>query len=215
MSEVVIDLRSMQVWEGGAGLLSWVAYPSDELKRHRYFTGLGQAIAKFDPAADFHGGCDRWGISDELRDTPYSRAREWARMGSKKIATRVVAGLIALPMVCELRFGEPATLVSGVERLSLDQLSAYYRLLTNESDPENVEKRTLRWSRPVLHLAASFAHYQRLAQRELGRRGDPLELLVHEDALRNVVGHAELLVVPLAQVTRLDPESDIRVRIIG
>jgi len=215
MLEVVIDLRSMPVWEGGAALLSWVAYPGDELKRHRYFVGLAQAFAKRNPGADFDRACDRGGISADLRATSYRRAREWTRLGSKKIATRIVAGLIALPMVCAIRFGEPAALVPGVERLSFNELSAYYQPLTGESDSENVEKRTFRGSRSVLHLAAALAQYERLAQGELGREGDPLEVLDFEDALRNVVGHAEQLLVDLAQTVQLDPERDIRIRLIG
>src|SRR4051794_33357358 len=91
----------------------------------------------------------------------------------------------------EAMHGRPPMLPKGIERLSINQIGTFM-LDGVETDPSNLETRTWRPSRPVLHLAAAMAGVIDGMQRAGVKRVSTEDVLWTQALVEAIVREAEL-----------------------
>jgi len=193
MAQIEIDLTAMPLWEAGAVVISHVAFPlpARAAQRDRYFDGLcGKHIRTH---ADGDGGWARapqWIKPAHALLTP-QQLKSATKTGDARMSERLLAGAMALPLMCEEIFGEPAELRAGVKRLSVASIAEHFKPVSAESDAENLLKRTWRPTLPVLHIASAAVVYERWAEAELGRIGRATDIMNDTRALLFVLEKAE------------------------
>lgn len=215
MDPIEIDLASMPVWEAGAVLLSHVAYPQKDQaeKRDRYCDGLcGKHIRTH---AEHDGD---WARSPQLIKPAHAlltpaQLQSATKSGDARMAERLVAGAMALPLMHEAIFGSPAELRAGIKRLSIASLSEHFKRISAESDAENIGKRTWRPTLPVIHAASALIVYERWTEAELGRVGRATDVMNDASALLAVIDKAEEHEAIVIAALAVKPETLLRFRI--
>jgi hypothetical protein len=124
----------------------------------------------------------------------------------------MVAARMACPFLIEAETGWVSNLPSSVKRLSINAMSELVLEDAGYSDPENVETRIWRPSRPVIHLASAVHNYLHLIEiEELGLGG----LLTRREVIENVIRNAEYCeaLVGRSKRLRVNPEKLVRLRL--
>jgi hypothetical protein len=87
---------------------------------------------------------------------PEREAKRRTRTLHRRMRDRMVAARMSLGFFREGVSKESAPLPPSMKRLSLNELSRLVQPQTGQSEPENVEHRVWRMSRPVIHIAAAM-----------------------------------------------------------
>jgi len=122
----------------------------------------------------------------------------------------MVAARMAGPCLIEAQTGELPKLPGGIQRFSINVMSEVVLKDAGYSDPENVETRIWRPSKPVIHLASAVQNYLHLIEiEELGLGG----LLTRRAVIENVIRNAEYCETLVSMSKRLNVNPDVLVRL--
>jgi hypothetical protein len=214
MSIHFIDLKRLEVYEAGALIVSLLAYPGeseqDDQRRCGAFTSLCACALRVRGETD-----PDWATRRQLVKPLYTFQTEHdcnrgLRTLPLRLHERMVAARMASPFLIEAQTGEVPKLPSSVKRLSINAMSELVLDDAGYSDPENVETRIWRPSRPVIHLASAIQSYLHLiAIEELGLGG----LLTRRAVIENVLRNAEYCEALVGRSKRLHVDPDILVRL--
>jgi hypothetical protein len=146
---------NLQPFEVGATLFAALAFPSpkeEDARRNAANAWCAEVIgrtAAADPALreELRGSFPEYAALDQRE------IKRRLRTARRRFRDRMVAARMARAFVIEALTGTPARLPAGMARLSLNQLSELVKREAGQHDPENVEKRVWRPSRPAIHLA--------------------------------------------------------------
>jgi hypothetical protein len=127
-----------------------------------------------------------------------------------RLHERMVAARMAYPFLMEAQTGEVSKLPGGLKRLSINAMSELVLEDAGYSDPENVETRIWRPSRPVIHLASAVQNYLRFIEIEAAGL---YWLLTCRAVVENVIRNAEYCEALVGRSKRLHVDPDILVRI--
>jgi hypothetical protein len=161
-----IDFNRLEVYEAGALLVTLLAYPGesrhDDERRSRVHASLCACTLR----ALYETDLD-WASSLQLVKPTYAfqTERDYQRGLSqlkRRLRDRMIAARIAYPFLKEAENGEVPKLPSSVKRLSINAMSELVLKDAGYSEPENVETRIWRPSRPVIHLASAVHGYLHL-----------------------------------------------------
>ena len=139
------------------------------------------------------------------------RNRGWGTLW-RRLHGRMVAARMAYPFLMGAQKGEVPRLPAGVKRLSINAMSELVLEDAGYSDPENVETRIWRPSRPVIHLASAVQNYLHLIEiEELGLYW----LLTRREVIENVLRNAEYCEALVGRSTKLcvNPDELIKLRL--
>ena len=219
MTLVLIDFDQLEVYEAGALLLTWLAYPhenkEDDERRSRVHAALCacalRAKCEMDPVwANAPQSVRPIHLCQTERDLNRS-----LRTLPRRLRDRMVAARMAYPFLKEAETGEVPELPPSVKRLSINQMAELVLTDAGHTDPENVETRIWRESRPVIHLASAVHGYLHLAE----AKAEPLGLgplvtdrSILEYVIRNAE-HCECLVAGSGGL-RVDPEKLVKIRLV-
>lgn len=220
MTKHVIDFDRLEVYEAGATLLTLLACPSakdtDEVRGGFHATLCSLALqvqAVIQP---------EWARSPQsIKPLYFLRSdRDIARdlkLLARRLRDRAVAARMAIAFLKEAETGEPPTLPEGLKRLSINELSKLVLPDSGQRDPENIETRIWRPSRPVIHLAAATQVLMQMTERAIKRRLTFWDVLFNRDVIEWLVTAAETYEGLIGRSTRMhvDPELLIRVRLAG
>ena len=213
-----IDLNRVQVYEAGAMLVTHLAYPGDsawgEEQRAQLHgalcTCMLQAMSYVDPA---------WAISPQPVKPIYASLTERDckrsfRKLPRLLRDRMVAARMAYPFLKEAEGGEALELPADIRRLSLNQMAELVLADARHSDPENVEARIWRPSRPVIHLASAVHGYLHVVEPADALLGF-VPLMTDRIVLEYVVRQAEYCesLVAKSKRLRINPEMLIKIRL--
>ena len=221
MAKYVIDLDRLEIYEAGAILLTLLACPgakdakdTDEVRGgfHQTLCSMAlQAQALIDP---------EWARSPQsikplyLLRSDRDIARDLKLLG-RRLRDRAVAARMAIAFLKEVETGEPPRLPAGLTRLSINELSKLVLPDSGQRDPENVESRIWRPSRPVIHLAAATQVLMQMTERAIKRQLTFWDVLFNQDVIEWVVTAAKRYERLIGRSTRMhvDPKLLIRVRL--
>jgi hypothetical protein len=121
---------------------------------------------------------------------------------------------MAYPFLKEAESGELFELPASLKRLSLNQMAELVLTDARYSDPENVETRIWRPSRPVIHLASAVHGYLHSVEPETELLGF-VPLMTDHIVLEYVVRCAEYCesLVTKSRRLRINPETLIKIRL--
>jgi hypothetical protein len=214
----LIDFNRLDVYEAGAMVVTFLAYPgdsaSDEERRaqlHRTLcAGMFGAICDVDPdwatspqpVKPIYGSLPERDCNRSLRGVP------------RRLHDRMVAARMAYPFLKEAESGGKFDLPAGIKRLSINEMAAFVSTDAGQSDPENVETRIWRPSRPVIHLASAAHGYLHLVGPKEQRFGF-VPFMTDREALGYVVRNAEYFesLVAKSRRLRINPEALIKFRL--
>ncbi len=220
MSEISIDFNELEVYKAGAFLLTLLAYPGerdvDEARSsaHKALCSLAlQALAQADPV---------WAETPQPIKPVYilcsdKEIEKNLKALQRRIRDRMAAARMAIAFLKDAETGKPPPLPEGVKRLSINELSRLVLSDTTQSDPENIESRIWRPSRPVIHLAAALQALMQLVARAAGPPVTFWNVLLYRDVLEWVVTEAQRYeeLIGKSQRIHIDPNMLIRVRLAG
>jgi hypothetical protein len=169
-----IDFNHLEVYEAGALLVTLLAYPGesrhDDGPRSRLHASLCACVLR----APYETDPD-WSISPQLAKPVYmlqskSDCERGLRQLKRRLRDRMIAARMAYPFLKGAENGEVPKLPTSVKRLSINAMSELVLEDAGYSEPENVETRIWRPSRPVIHLASAVHGYLHLGteHEELG-----------------------------------------------
>ena len=213
-----IDFKRLEVYEAGALLVTLLAYPGEseheEERRSRVHTSLCacalRAIYEVDP--------DR-AVSPQLIKPIYAFQTErncslGLRTLPRRLRHRMIAARMAYPFLKEAESGQAPQLPAPLRRLSLNAMAELVLEDAGHSDPENVETRIWRQSRPVIHLASAVHGYLHLVEAKTKPNGlGPL--MTSRQVIEYVIRSAEYCasLVARSEGLRVDPEQLIKIRL--
>ena len=213
--QIDVSFTQMEVYECGAKLLALLACPADseEARREELYLSLcGRALWSRYLAAP-----DDW---TPITVRPQHVFRHPDRIDSdvafvgKRFGERMVAGRMAVPFFWHAELGDRLMLPRQIERLSVNQMAEYVLEDAGLADPENVESRFWRPSRPVIHLAAAAFIGQ-----QMKKAGEPFSqetFLLNRELIECVLRKAEELETLIANDPKfpVKPDQLIRFRIV-
>ena len=218
MRLIVIDFDRLEVYEAGALLLTWLAYPGenkgDDERRARVHAALCacalRARCEMDP---------NWASLPQLIKPIYlcqteRECNQSFRTFPRRLRDRMVGARMAYPFLMEAETGELPELPPSVKRLSINQMAELVLTDAGHTDPENVENRIWRESRPVIHLATAVHGYLHRVEAKTGPLGlGPL--FFHRSILEYVIRNAEHCEALVARSSGLhvDPEKLLKIRL--
>lgn len=204
-SFVELSFARSPVYEVGAVLLALLSCPKpeEEARRAELLASLcGRAI-----------GLQHLADPDDI--TPITIAPQYildqkliqrdTRFVSKRLGERLVAGRMMIPFLQRAAMGQAPPLPNGVKRLSLNEMSSFVLEDAGLSDPNNIELRIWRPSRPVIHLASALA----IVGQQFLAQDAPLEfdsLLQSRELIEFVLAEAE----KIAKLIASDPTSPVK-----
>jgi hypothetical protein len=212
-----IDFDQSTVYEAGALVITWLAYPDgNEDLRDRVHAALCacaiRATAENDP---------EWANAPQMLKPIYALRTETEisrglRQLKRRLRDRMVAARMAYPFLHEVNFGEPPILPPGVKRLSINAMSELVLEDAGQSDPENVKTRVWRPSLPVIHLATAVHGFLHLSEKAADPPGIG-SLIFHRDVIEYVVRNAEACesLVGRSPRIRVKPDRLIKFRLSG
>jgi len=216
MTEHLIDLNRIEVYEGGATLLSLLAYPGDREEETR--AGVHASLCHHALRIICEIAPD-WALWPQRIKPIYAlrTAREInrdLRTLQRRLRDRKAAGRMAIGFL-KAAVGSPVVgLAAGRSRLSIDQMARLVLDDTGQTYPENVEARIWRPSLPAIHIASAFEVFLQIAEPGMGKIG--LEtFLLNRGAIAGVVRAAEYHASIIALNPRLpiDPARLIKIRL--
>lgn len=218
MRLIVIDFDRLEVYEAGALLLTWLAYPRDSTDDDEIRSRVHEALC----ACALRARCEMapvWASSPQLIKPTYLSQTEREcnrslRTLPRRLRDRMVAARMAYPFLMAAESGEVPKLPASVKRLSINQMAELVLSDAGQTDPENVKTRIWRESRPVIHLASAVHGYLHLAEGKTEAVGlGPL--LSCRPVLEYVIRNAEHCeaVVARSGGLRVDPEQLLRIRL--
>jgi hypothetical protein len=211
-----VDFRRLEVYEVGAWLLTWLAFPgereSEEVRSRVHASLCAYALrAKYETDAD-------WLVSPQSIKPIYALRPQFdidrdLKTLQRRLRDRMIAARMAIGFLKEAITGEVPKLPAGIKRMSVNQMA---RLVLDDAgftDPENVETRIWRPSLPVIHLATAIQVMLQRAEPITGPLG--LEsLLLDHGIIELVVRTAQFHETVIAQSRHLkmDPATLVRIR---
>jgi hypothetical protein len=220
VSEIAIDFNKLEIYEAGGLLLTVLAYPgardADEARSsaHKALCSLAlQALAQADPV---------WAETPQPIRPIYilcsdKQIEKSLRALQRRIRDRMAAARMAIAFLKDAEATKPPPLPEGVKRLSINELSKLVLSDTTQSEPENIETRIWRPSRPVIHLAAALQVLMQLGVKAAGSPVTFFHVLLYQDVIRWVVTEAQKYeeLIEKSQQIHVDPSMLIRVRLAG
>jgi hypothetical protein len=188
-----IDFNRLEVYEAGALLVTLLAYPGeskdDDEQRSRVHACLCACTLRARSETD-----PDWATSPQLVKPIYTLQSErdcvrCLRQLKRRLRDRMVAARMAYPFLREVDTGEAPELPPSVKRLSINAMSELVLEDAGYNEPENVETRIWRPSRPVIHLASAVHGYLHL-HAEIEALG-LAPLLTRRDVIEYVIRSAE------------------------
>jgi hypothetical protein len=161
-----IDFNRLEVYEAGALLVTLLAYPGDNKHDDERRSQVHASLC----ACTLRALCDTdpdWSTSPQLAKPIYLRQSEsdcnrGLRQLKRRLRDRMVAARMAYPFLKEAESGKAPELPTGIKRFSINAMSELVLDDAGYSEPENVETRIWRPSRPVIHLASAVHGYLHL-----------------------------------------------------
>ena len=162
-----IDFRQLDVYEIGAMLVTWLAFPGEkesEERRSRVHASLcayalrakyqtdPESLVSPQPIKPLHALRPQWDIERDLRTL------------ERRFRDRMIAARMAIGFLKEAVTGEVPKLPAGINRISVNQMSRLVLDDAGYTDPENVETRIWRPSLPVIHLATAVQVMLQIAE---------------------------------------------------
>jgi len=211
-----IDFRQLEVYEIGAMLVTWLAFPGEkesEDRRGRVHASLCAYALRAKHQSD-----PEWLVSPQPIKPLYALRTQWdidrdLRTLERRFRDRMIAARMAIGFLKEAVTGEVPTLPAGIKRLSVNQMALMVLDDTGYTEPENVETRIWRPSLPVIHLATAIQLILHLAEPRTGRLGLEVLLLdrgIIELVVRTADYHRSVIIQSRLKV---DPERLIRFRL--
>jgi hypothetical protein len=214
----LIDFNRLEVYEAGAILVSWLAYPGESEHEEERRSRVHAALCTCSLRAFYELDSD-WATSPQLVKPIYTFQTErdcnrGFRTLRRRLRDRMVAARMACPFLQEAESGEVPKLPAGVRHLSINAMSELVLADAGYADPENIETRIWRPSRRVIHLASAVHGYLHLAEAKTGPRGlGPL--MTRREVIEYVIRSAEYCesLVTKSGRLRVDPERLIKFRL--
>ena len=213
---IVLDPETLEPFEIGAWLVAVLAFPTDaEVNMRReaadaLCNGTLRVTCAAYPA-DAAGWREDYPVyaAIDLREQKRRLRSLPGRLNRRMLAARMSLGFLEEGVT-----GAPITLPDGMKRLSLNELSDLVLRQSRQADPHNVEQRTWRPAKPVIHLAGAM----QIVLRHLspGRGEDLVPYPIDDgDLHRVVIGLAEVYegIVLGDPRLRIGPDTLIRVRL--
>jgi hypothetical protein len=213
-----IDFNKLEVYEVGAFMVSQLAYPGesrqDDKRRCEVYTSLCASVLRARAETD-----PNWVTRPQLVKPVYTSQTERDRHQGlrtlpRRLRDRMIAARMAYPFLIEAETGEVPKLPENVNRLSINAMSELVLEDAGFSDPENVETRIWRPSRPVIHLASAVHGYLHLVEPETAALG-LASLLYRRDVIEYVIRNAEYCeaLVVRNRHLRIDADKLIKFRL--
>jgi hypothetical protein len=211
-----INFDRLAVYEAGALLLTVLAYPdgSEEISGGVQASLCNLALRA---TGEMH---PEWAASPRLVKPLYllQTERDCARAlrGLKRrLRDRMIAARMAYPFLKEAEEGKAIELPPSVKRLSINAMSELVLEDAKNTEPENVETRIWRPSRPVIHLATAVHGYLHLRPENEALGLGPL--ITRREVIEYVIRsaeHCESLVIKSGRLG-VDPQRLIKFRLTG
>jgi hypothetical protein len=188
-----IDFDSLETYEAGALLLTVLAYPGQSKQEDDRRGRVHASLCAYALRARCETDPD-WANSPQRLKPIYAfqTERDCARglRGLKRrLRDRMIAARMAYPFLKEAEAGEPVKLPPSVQRLSINAMSELVLEDAKYTEPENVETRIWRPSRPVIHLASAVHGYLHLGPENEALGLGPL--ITHREVIEYVIRSAE------------------------
>ena len=188
---ISVPLSSLPVYESGATLFAFLAFPgADEAiergEAHVALCSLAlHAMAHRDPASIWVPQL----VKPGYLMFPKRNVDRVLRTFDRRFQDRMVAAAMAMPLLQEAETGRVAP--DGTAHLSISQLASSVLELSGEESPVNVQSRIWALSLPVVHLAVATADVISQAQKG-GAQGLDVQILCCDPHfVRSVVQKAE------------------------
>jgi len=155
---IYCDSSKSQPFEIGAMLLAILAFPSgteDKLCQDAK-EALCADVVRATISADLKSAAEWRAAYPAYAGLDAKESRRRLRTFERRMRDRMVAARMALGFLEEGISGVPARLPFSMARHSINELSKLVASQSGQSDPENVERRTWRDTRPVIHLASAI-----------------------------------------------------------
>jgi hypothetical protein len=208
-----VDCQRLEVYEVGATLVTWLAFPGEsesEERRSRVHASLCAYALRAKYETD-----PEWLVSLQSIKPIYALRPQWdidrdLRTLERRFRDRMIAARMAIGFLKEAVTGELPKLPVGIKRVSINQMAELVLDDTGYTEPENVETRIWRPSLPVIHLATAIQLMLQLAEPHAKPLGLEV-LLLDRRIIELVVDTAEYhRSVLLQSRLKLDPEKLIR-----
>jgi hypothetical protein len=214
---LIIDFKKLQVYEAGALLLTHLAYPertaTDDQRGGLHATLCALALH------ELYGQSPEWETPQFMKPIYAFRTDKQIdkdlRTFPRRMRDRAIAGRMAMAFLMEAETGKVPELPEGIKRLSLNEISAMVLDENIESEPENIETRTWRPSRPVIHLAAAIQYtLQKFAREKNIHDVTYMDFLLCDFLIEYVVRLAQIYesYLPKSKL-EIKPEELIRFRL--
>jgi hypothetical protein len=207
MSRIVtLDSSRLEAFEVGAILIATLAFPGrgEELASEKAVEALCADVLR-ETIAAFPENAEEWRLAFP-RYTAIDKAESQRRLRTldHRLQNRMLASRMALGFLEESITTRPAKLPAAMKRHSLNELSKLALSQSGENDSENLEARTWRASRPVIHLASAIQVLARFAAPDV----EPFRYPLDDAKLHNQV-------IELAQFHEQKVLSDHRFGVRG
>ena len=214
MIEHYIDLNHLEVYEAGAFIFSLLAYPGgskqEDERRLGAYTSLCACVLRAQAETDLNWAIRPQSIKPVYMSQTERESNQGLRTLPRRLNERMIAARMASAFLRQAETGEVPELPPSVKRLSINAMSELVLEDARYSDPENVETRIWRPSRPVIHLASAVHDYlHRIGVEHLGLGG----LLMRRDAIEHVVRNAEYCEALVHRSNRLRVDADRLVKL--
>jgi len=209
-----IDLNQLTVYEAGAYIVSLLAYPGkskrDDEQRSGTHRSLCACLLRARAETDANWATQPQSVKPVYTSQTERECNRGLRTLPRRLHDRMIAARMASPFLREAETGEVPELPPGVKRLSINAMSEVVLEDAGYSDPENVETRIWRPSRPVIHLASAVHDYlHRIGVEHLGLGG----LLMRREVIEHVVRNAEYCEALVRRSNRLHVDADRLVKL--
>jgi hypothetical protein len=206
-----IDFRQLEVYEVGALVLTWLAFPgereTEELRSRVHASLCAYALrAKYESEPEWLGSPQPikpvYALRSQLDINRDLRTLE-RRFRDRMIAARMAIGFL-----------KEAVLPAAINRVSVNQMARLVLDDAGYTDPENVESRIWRPSLPVIHIATAIQLMLQLAEPVTGPLG--LEALLLDRGIIELVVRAAQYheSVILRSRLQIDAETLVKIRMV-
>jgi len=212
-----VDFNRLEVYEIGAMLVTWLAFPgaaeSEEVRSRVHASLCAYALrAKYETEPE-------WLVSPQPIKPIYALRPQWdidrdLRTLQRRLRDRMVAARMAIGFLKEAVTGEIPKLPANIKRMSVNQMARLVLADTGYTDPQNVESRIWRRSLPVIHLATSIQVMLQIAEPVTGPLGLEALLLdrgIIELMVRTAQYHES--VIMRSRHLKVDPATLVRIRL--
>lgn len=213
-----INCQQLEVYEIGATLLTWLAFPGEKESEERR-SRVHASLCAYALRAKYETNSE-WLVSPQSIKPIYALRPQFdidrdLKTLQRRLRDRMIAARMAIGFLKEALTGEAPKLLAGIERMSVNQMAELVLDDAGYTEPENVETRIWRPSLPVIHLATAIQLMLQLAEPDAGRLGLEALLLdrgIIELVVRTAEYHRSVLMQSRLQI---DPDKLIRFRLVG